>query len=122
MNALYIEFLLYVIMNVCRYSLSHSHFSLAAETGDLYLIQNIDRETRDEYNFTIIAFDFGTPIANTASAQVIVNVLDVNDNSPTFNSSYFELHLLDTESPPFVLSTITAEGNKPFNTNKIGYF
>ena len=94
-----------------RYFLSHSHFSLSAETGVLSLIQSLDRETRDGYNFTIIAFDLGTPVANTASIQVNITVLDVNDNSPIFNSSYFELHLLDTESPPFVLSTITAQGN-----------
>ena len=100
-----------IIVYVYRYSLSHSHFSLSSETGILSLILSLDRETRDEFNLTVIAFDFGTPFANTGSAQVIINVLDVNDNSPIFNSSYFELHLLDTETPLFVLSTITAQGN-----------
>ncbi|KAK2909309.1 hypothetical protein Q8A67_005146 [Cirrhinus molitorella] len=43
----------------------------------------LDRETRDKYNIEVIAVD--QPVDGLSStAQVIINVLDVNDNNPQF--------------------------------------
>lgn len=44
----------------------------------------LDRETRSTYNLTITATDHGKPPL-TATAFVIVTVLDENDNSPLFD-------------------------------------
>ncbi|KAI6659268.1 protocadherin Fat 4-like [Oopsacas minuta] len=104
-----------------QYSLSHSHFHLSPDTGVLSLIQTLDRETTGEYTFAIIAFDFGTPIPTTGSAIVNVTVLDVNDNFPIFNSSYFELHILDTEIPILLISTVTAQDNDIGTNGDITY-
>ena len=49
----------------------------------LFLLIRLDRENIDEYKLTVLAVDSGTPRL-TASAAVIVDVLDVDDNPPIF--------------------------------------
>lgn len=57
----------------------------------LVLVDALDRETRDEYHLTVVAYDGGEgPAERSASIEVHVIVLDVNDNRPTFEHSYYE--------------------------------
>lgn len=55
----------------------------------MYLRGTLDRETRDRYDLTVLASDNGTPSA-TATARVIVNVMDANDNEPKFLRPAYE--------------------------------
>lgn len=43
----------------------------------------LDREIRDSYRLTVIATDSGVP-QMTGTARIRINVIDVNDNQPTF--------------------------------------
>jgi len=43
----------------------------------------LDRETIDQYNFTVIATD-ATDLTSTAT--VTINILDVNDNTPVITN------------------------------------
>lgn len=43
----------------------------------------LDREIRDSYRLTVIATDEGIP-QMTGTAKIKINILDVNDNHPTF--------------------------------------
>lgn len=43
----------------------------------------LDREIRDSYRLTVIVTDEGIPQL-TGTAMVKVNIIDVNDNQPTF--------------------------------------
>ncbi|XP_044255905.1 protein dachsous [Tribolium madens] len=43
----------------------------------------LDREIRDNYKLTVIATDEGVP-QMTGTARIVINVVDVNDNQPTF--------------------------------------
>lgn len=43
----------------------------------------LDREIRDKYRLTVIATDEGVP-QMTGTARISINVVDVNDNQPTF--------------------------------------
>lgn len=49
-----------------------------------------DREKISHYNFTVIAVDGGNPVALTATATILVTVLDRNDVTPHFDSDVFE--------------------------------
>jgi protocadherin-16/23 len=66
----------------------------------------LDREIRDNYKLTIIATDEGVP-QMTGTARVVINIVDVNDNQPTFPPpsviSVSELTEIGT-----VLTTVTA--------------
>lgn len=43
----------------------------------------LDREIRDTYRLTVIATDEGIP-QMTGTATIRINIVDVNDNQPTF--------------------------------------
>jgi protocadherin-16/23 len=64
-------------------------FGIFPNSGWLYLRQPLDRETRDHYMLTVAATDNGTP-AGSATSRVSVNVMDANDNDPSFNRELYE--------------------------------
>lgn len=64
-------------------------FGIFPNSGWIYLRDTLDRETREQYEITVLASDNGTPSA-TAITHVIVNVLDANDNDPTFSRDSYE--------------------------------
>ncbi|CAN0154844.1 unnamed protein product, partial [Bubo scandiacus] len=57
-------------------------FTLSA-SGELRLVQSLDRETKEQYVLLITAADAGSP-ALTGTGTIAVTVDDVNDNVPTF--------------------------------------
>ncbi|CAM4658808.1 unnamed protein product [Lepidochelys kempii] len=57
-------------------------FTLSA-SGELHLVQTLDRETKERYILLITAADSGSP-ALTGTGTIAVIVDDVNDNIPTF--------------------------------------
>jgi len=58
----------------------------------LVLVDALDRETQAEYQLTVVAYDGGEEPAarRSASIEVHVIVLDVNDNRPTFEHAHYE--------------------------------
>ena len=71
-----------------------SQFAINATTGEVVLVNSLDRETTAVHNVTILATDFGEP-RMTGTAQLIINVLDVNDNAPMFGLDDFVLTILE---------------------------
>ncbi|KAL3277702.1 hypothetical protein HHI36_013047 [Cryptolaemus montrouzieri] len=60
-------------------------FSISPYTGVLSINGLLDRETKDKYQFSVVATDNpkkGRRLSSSVSVEV--NVLDVNDNPPTF--------------------------------------
>lgn len=60
-------------------------FTISENSGVLMVNGPLDRESRDKYNFMVLATDNpeGDNSLN-ATVKVEVNVLDINDNAPTF--------------------------------------
>ncbi|XP_009892389.1 PREDICTED: neural-cadherin-like [Charadrius vociferus] len=89
-----------------RYSL-HGHgaadiFTIDEKTGSIYGHKMLDREERALWRFVVLATDEGGE-GLTGFADVIINVWDINDNTPTFtcmpdgcNGSVFENSPADT--------------------------
>ena len=66
-------------------------FTVDPDNGDLILESSLDYEDMQSYNFFVLASDGGDPRGSNF-AQVVVNVIDVNDNSPIFSEeSYSEI-------------------------------
>ena len=59
-------------------------FSIDQLTGAVVLVHSLDFETEVEYNLVITASDQGSP-QMTATAELLVDVIDVNDNQPVFS-------------------------------------
>lgn len=58
----------------------------------LSVAQELDREKEDYYRLKIVAYDGGSP-ARSGSVNIDLTVTDVNDNSPKFDKSLYELEV-----------------------------
>ncbi|KFP03887.1 Cadherin-23, partial [Calypte anna] len=88
------------------------HFSLDKDTGVVLLTARLDFETTQRYTLTVIARDGG---GEETTGRIRINVLDVNDNVPTFQKEAYlgalrenepsvtqvvRLRAFDEDSPP----------------------
>ncbi|XP_077957430.1 protocadherin alpha-C2-like [Gasterosteus aculeatus] len=88
--------------SVKDYHLSSSeHFSIEIQTGrdgtkfaDLILKKSLDREKQAIHNLILTAVDGGVP-TRTGTASIIVRVLDVNDNAPSFDKDKYILDVME---------------------------
>lgn len=76
--------------------------------GTVRLISTLDRESYELVEFQIIAKDSGNPQL-TATATVIVSVLDANDNYPVFDPFNVSFSVAENEKVGFVVTTFRAE-------------
>ncbi|XP_051789996.1 protocadherin alpha-7-like isoform X2 [Erpetoichthys calabaricus] len=67
----------------------------------------LDRESVPQYNITITAKDFGNPSLSSHKTAV-VNVLDVNDNSPRFLQNPYVFYILENNTPGASILSVSA--------------
>lgn len=83
---------------VIRYAIisgnTQSQFAIDSLTGDVSLVKPLDYETLRNYRLVIRAQDGGSP-ARSNTTQLLINVKDVNDNSPRFYTSLFQESVLE---------------------------
>ncbi|XP_026213428.1 protocadherin alpha-C2-like isoform X3 [Anabas testudineus] len=90
------------INSVNNYHLSSSeHFSIEIQTGrdgtkfaDLILKKALEREQQAVHNLILTAVDGGVP-TRTGTASIIVRVLDVNDNAPSFDKDKYVVDVME---------------------------
>ena len=64
-------------------------------TGTFQAIGRLDREQQEQYVFTMLAYDLGTP-ARTTTVPRGLTILDINDNAPIFSQSLYRIKLSDS--------------------------
>ena len=99
------------------YSLSvpdSSPFSIDSVTGQISVDQPLDREAEDGYDFLVIATDRGTPPL-TDSAQIVVEVTDVNDNDPQFAENGYEVDVTENAPPTPLLQILANDDDNGLN-------
>ncbi|KAL0101976.1 hypothetical protein PUN28_018495 [Cardiocondyla obscurior] len=82
-------------------------FRISSNTGWIFLAQSLDRETLDRHALTVLATDNGSPAA-TASASVLVIVLDENDNDPQFEKDFYGFELLENLPSGTLVGSVSA--------------
>lgn len=82
-------------------------FRVSPNTGWIYLAESLDREMVDRYALTVLATDNGSPAA-TASASVLVKILDENDNTPRFEKEFYGFELLENLPSGTVIGSVSA--------------
>ncbi|XP_072240019.1 cadherin EGF LAG seven-pass G-type receptor 2 [Leuresthes tenuis] len=92
-----------------RYSLrgGEGMFSIDPISGMVSVAGALDRETTANYSLLVVAEDQGRP-ARSATATLMVQVSDINDNVPKFFESEYEVEVLETKEVETRLLTLSA--------------
>ncbi|XP_069026672.1 protocadherin alpha-8-like isoform X30 [Embiotoca jacksoni] len=101
--------------SVQQYKLSHNdHFRLEVkERGEdrktpfLVLQKQLDREGMREHKLLLTAIDGGKP-ARSGTIEILIEVLDVNDNSPVFTQDVYSAMLNENAAPGTLVVQVNA--------------
>lgn len=75
---------------------SDGKFSIDGSTGQIILAKALDRETKDAYKLSVIAHDAAVENRLSANTTIIIDVLDENDNEPTFTQTNTQIAVNET--------------------------
>ena len=114
--------------SVKTYKLSQNeHFSLDVQSGgehgvsaELVLQKALDREKQSVIKLVLTAVDGGRP-PRSGSIELIVNVIDVNDNIPTFSKSLYKVRVKENASPGSLVIKLNATDADEGMNSKILY-
>nr|XP_027783459.1 protocadherin alpha-6-like [Marmota flaviventris] len=114
--------------SILNYKLSSSeYFALNTKTNSdenkqigLVIRKSLDREDAPEHNLLLIATDGGKPEL-TGSVQLLVTVLDVNDNAPSFERSEYEVRLFENSDKGTTVVRLNASDRDEGTNGAISY-
>ena len=93
---------------------SENYFTIDANTGEIQVSGDIDREMITSFNLTVQATDMGSA-PQSSSVRVEICVIDINDNAPVFDPDNYSEVLPENTPSGFILSVnatdIDEEGN-----------
>ncbi|KAM4834271.1 protocadherin Fat 4 [Thomomys bottae] len=94
---------------------SGTKFSIGTIDGQVRLTGELDREVASNYTLTVVATDKGQP-PMSASAEVLVTVLDINDNSPVFAQPSYAVEVSEATLPGTdILQVLATDGDEGSN-------
>ncbi|KAG8246421.1 hypothetical protein J6590_085419 [Homalodisca vitripennis] len=97
-------------------------FYINPRTGVLYTAVQLDAEMKTFYTLTVSAIDHGTGwTMKQSSAKVKVQVVDMNDNDPQFDSSDLELWVSENEPAGTSTAKVTAKDRDSGENAYISY-
>ncbi|KAF3838405.1 hypothetical protein F7725_010173 [Dissostichus mawsoni] len=85
-------------------------FTLKKSTNNFHNLvtdSDLDRETASEYNITVTCSDEGVP-SLSSSVTLTLQISDVNDNAPVFDSSSYEAYIVENNTPGLSVFTVRA--------------
>lgn len=97
---------------VIQYSIAQDNvpFAIGQSSGIITVNGELDRETINQYSFTVIATDFGNPPLSD-SVQVFVIIEDANDSPPVFERSTYYAEVSEGAPINTSIITVTASDN-----------
>ncbi|CAD5114918.1 DgyrCDS3952 [Dimorphilus gyrociliatus] len=98
----------------------NEYLRIDVETGAIYLIESVDRESISRIQATVRVSDSGVP-SLYSEADIIIQIEDVNDNSPTIQSDSLKVEIYDDISPKTFVSVIYATDNDISDLGKLRY-
>ena len=91
-------------------------FSIHATSGVLTLESSLDYELRANYDLTITASDWGSPV-RSAEINVTILVLDDNDNPPVFTERLYNGTIQENQPPgQSILMVSVTDADSPTNS------
>ena len=95
-------------------------FRVHPSTGVIRANREFDFETKEEYRFHVIAEDRGNP-RRSASAVVMITVLDVNDEPPRFTRPTYTFHVRENDQPHKTIGAVSANDRDAEPYKKVKY-
>ncbi|KAL4230607.1 Protocadherin Fat 4 [Mactra antiquata] len=74
-------------------------FMIMPTTGQISLLNKLDRETEDFYEITVLATDSGTDVRHNATCKVQITIADINDNFPLFAQTQMDVSVVEDMIP-----------------------
>lgn len=96
------------------------HFSIDGLTGEVRVSSTLDHENIGHYRLVIRAQDVGSP-PRSNTTRLLVNVRDVNDNSPRFYSPLFQENVQENIDVGFSIVRVQAFDNDAGNNSFLTY-
>ncbi|XP_054866126.1 cadherin-23 [Amphiprion ocellaris] len=105
-----------------RYSLREGlgRFSIDPVSGMVSVAAVLDRETQAEYDLLVVAEDQGRP-ARSATATLLIQVSDINDNVPKFSEAEYQVEVLETEAMGTSLLSLSATDSDEGANGRVTY-
>ncbi|KAA0703882.1 Protocadherin gamma-A5 [Triplophysa tibetana] len=112
-----------------KYSLYPTdHFKLNVQSGasgnkhvEMILHSPLDREKEKHHQLILTAFDGGKP-QRSATVQINIVVLDINDNAPVFSQSSYKASVVENAAKGSVVTTVSATDADESSHNIQYYF
>ncbi|XP_076056118.1 FAT atypical cadherin kugelei isoform X2 [Oratosquilla oratoria] len=96
------------------------HFYMAGSSGVLILKKGLDREWESVHRIVVVATDTGTPPLSS-TAHVLVTVLDMNDNPPTFEQPSYRCVVTEGAARGHFVTMVTASDLDTSDVGKLTF-
>jgi protocadherin-16/23 len=100
------------------YGIADNHFQVVMETGEVTTNATLDREHRENWLITAYVRDRAFP-ALYDTATILVHVLDVNDNSPVFTQTLYEMNVPENAAMSVITTVKATDADTGDNGNVI---
>ncbi|XP_053501656.1 protocadherin gamma-A11-like [Ictalurus furcatus] len=86
----------------------------------LLTVDQLDRESANEYNITVTCSDEGVPsLSSTTSLRL--HISDVNDNAPVFERKNYEAYVVENNTPGLSIFTVKASDADSNQNARVSY-
>ncbi len=103
-----------------EYSVANTnYFRVNPQTGEIYISEELDYEHQEVVSFIVIASDLDPKEPLSSNVSVTISVLDVNDNSPVCDNSFYSTEIgssLAMEETVFQVAGICDDIDGPQNS------
>ncbi|XP_012811431.2 protocadherin-23 [Xenopus tropicalis] len=97
-------------------------FRIHQSTGWIFLRRSVDYEKSKTHNLKVVATSGDREDQQTATASIIVKILDENDNSPSFDHATHFFTVNESPVPHGVIGSIQAFDRDSGNNGQLSYF
>ena len=94
------------------------HLTIGQQSGEILVSGSLDRESQPSYTLTVIAEYEGN---QTGEVIMIVNILDINDNSPIFTKDVYAESIFTTHGTLSAILQVSASDRDTDLNGKVNY-
>ena len=90
------------------YSLTSDIFAVNDSTGDIYTLASLNREAQSSYTLVVTATDSGSPVRKDDSTTVNVEITEVNEMAPVFDTTVYHFSIPEASQVGAVVAVVRA--------------